>query len=1038
MRPLFVHKAVTTRPTQNIGCAARHSLYVRKKEIAWHFSRRFYVKPGVTQISLMAVNPTQLAELSALLDQALDIHASEREAWLATPPTTDPVVLAALMRALQLPAPAGEASAMAATEANQVPTHSRSAAAYWLRSGRFSDMGLTGLAAEQGAADESIVAGATMDRYRLLRAIGSGGMGIVWLAERIDGDIVRPVALKLPLRLSGNRQIAERFTRERGVLAKLTHPNIATLYDAGVSDAGIPFLALEYVEGLPITDYADGKWLTVAARLALFAQVLAAVQHAHESLVIHRDLKPSNILVKADGTVKLLDFGIARLIEDGDEAISVPAPTALQGEPSFVIGGSTRSRGTDLRSELTRQVGIAVTPNYASPEQLAGKSLTTATDVYSLGVVLYELLTGVRPYRLKHESQAALAQGILDAGIVLPSQVELTDSAATLRRSTPSKLKHLLRCDLDAILIRALGKTTDKRYRTADEFAADLRRHREHEPVQAMPSNTLYRFKKFVIRHRVGVGAASAISLAILMGVGATAWQLRETEREHMRRNVVQNFLVGIFRTADPEVARGKTYTALELIDVSVERAIRQFADQPDVAAMLFGELGKISYALGNLAQASDLFARKVQLLDGLGRRSTGDYVDALTRQGRYQLSLGHADTALPLLQRAVTIAAAIGSDADPLRWEAMQRLALLQSETSDHAAATSLLETAYREITALPEDKRPARALWLIEHGLGMGALGRGDRMRALEHFTHVETLQRGDNALERSDVLWNEHNLAVIELSLRRFTSAERRLEAVIAERSKSFGSEGPSTLESKTEMSKVMLGLGKDQDAYTLQKSVADAARTRGAAVDSRWADAFLIRPLIALKRYPEAELLTRETLGYFSKAQPKAVRLHEYLRLMLSETYLATGQIDRAVETAALALANQTAALKGKPSLDVARAQDVLGIAHNARGEFREAEVLHKAALVMYDAQFGVEHAGSVRSRIYLALAQVGLGSANALLELNALATKLNAVLPPGHRALAQIDQAMAWATLKAGTVDQASRKPTPNRVNLIDL
>lgn len=1013
----------------------------------------------------MALHPAQLAELSALLEQALDVPAAERRAWLALRPTDDAAVLAALSRALQVPAitealaldlaksaksaksaerakPAAVAAPLPATD--PPPSSSRSAAAYWLRSGRFSDMGPSAMGAQRGVADESIVPGALMDRYRLLRPIGSGGMGTVWLAERSDGDIVRPVALKLPLRLSGNRQIAERFARERGVLAKLTHPNIATLYDAGVSDAGIPFLALEYVEGESITDYADGRSLTVAARLLLFAQVLAAVQHAHESLVIHRDLKPSNILVKSDGTVKLLDFGIAKLIEGADELtedhVHLAKPEAPTGEPRGDKDGDEGGDGSHAHGELTRQVGVAITPNYASPEQLANASLTTATDVYSLGVVLYELLAGVRPYRLKQGGQAALLLDIRQAEISPPSAIAFTEATAASRRSTPANLKRGLRGDIDAILLKALEKSTDKRYRTADEFAADLRAYLHHQPVQAATSSVLYRLKKYVARNRLLVIAVGAISLAVVLGVGATAWQLRETEREQARRNAVQTFLVGIFKTVDPEVARGKTYTALELIDVSVERAIRQFSDQPEVAAMLFGELGKISYALGNLAQASELFARKVRLLDGLGRQASGDYVDALTRQGRYQLALGHADTAEPILRRAILIATGIGQDADALRWEAMQRLSLVHSETSDFAAATALLETAYQEITELPEARRPARALWLIEHGLGMGALSRGDRTRALAHFTHVETLQAGDAALERSDVLWNEHNLAVIEISLRRFNSAERRLNAVVAERSKSFGSTAPSTLESKTEMGKVLLGLGRDQDAYALQKSVGDASRSTGALVEARWADAFLVRSLIALKRYPEAEQLTRETLTYFTQAQPKAVRLHEYLRLMSAEIYLATGHPDKALATATLALANQSAALKGKPSLDNARAQDLLGIAHSARGDYVAAEALHKEAGIMYEPQFGADHAVSVRSRIYLALAQIGQGREAAMVELEALVATLKASLPVGHRALSQIDEATEWARARATAPATApsTSSVTRLRVNLIDL
>ena len=984
----------------------------------------------------MVVNPAQLAELSALLEQALDIPASGRQAWLATPPTTDPVVLAALSRALQLPTTAGGSAATAATsavEADQPPTDSRSAAAYWLRSGRFSEMGFTGVTGQQGGVDASIVAGATMDRYRLLHAIGSGGMGTVWLAERIEGDIVRPVALKLPLRLSGNRQIAERFARERGVLARLTHPNIATLYDAGVSDAGVPFLALEYVDGLPITDYADGKWLTVAARLALFAQVLAAVQHAHERLVIHRDLKPSNILVKADGTVKLLDFGIAKLIEEDDESVSASALPATEAEP-------IQSTDASQQSELTQQAGIAVTPNYASPEQLAGESLTTATDVYSLGVVLYELLTGIRPYRLKRKNQAALVQGILDAEVVPPSHVALTESAAKLLCSTPAKVKRLLHGDLDAILHKALEKTTDKRYRTAEEFAADLRRYQQHEPVQAVPSSTLYRVKKYVTRNRIGVAATAAVSLAILAGIGATLWQLRETERELVRRTAVQTFLVGIFKTADPEIARGKVYTAKELLSVGVERIDKQFADQPEVAAALYGEIGMIFSALGDSKTAAELFARKLKLLEAMGKTSSTEYVDALTRYGRYLHDQGRRDEALPPLEKAVALAPALGATGDATRWEAMQKLAMLRMDRSELAQALTLLQTARAEMLALPALKRPIRVLRYTEHGLGVMAFNRGEHQSAVEYFQNVESLQRLDDTLERVDAVRNEHNLALTEIALRRYDSARQRLEVVVAEHSKNLGTNAPSTLESKTQLGKALLGLGRTNDSLAIQMEVVSATRANENTDDIAFADALLIRKLVALKRFDEAKVLARKTLDYFSSQPSGSVRLIEDIRTLLAEIYLATGRPDEALGTATLALDNQRKVFP-ITSLNVAHTVDVVGAAQRALGSpemLREAVRMHSQSVAVYTSQLGADHVLSLRSQLYLALVRLELNMPGVQQQLSAITAKLAAQLPEGHPALQQLAAANALADTKLKAVTEIRHSRTEKFFSLIDL
>ena len=917
-----------------------------------------------------------------------------------------------------------------AASADPPPTDSRSAAAYWLRSGRFSDMGFSGIGAQPGVADESIVAGATMDRYRLLHPIGSGGMGTVWLAERIEGDIVRPVALKLPLRLSGNRQIAERFTRERGVLAKLAHPNIATLYDAGVSDAGVPFLALEYVEGLPITEYADGKWLTVAARLALFTQVLAAVQHAHESLVIHRDLKPSNILVKADGTVKLLDFGIARLIEEGDEAVGTSAAPAEDGE-------SGQPGDTNQQSELTQQVGIAVTPNYASPEQLAGDILTTATDVYSLGVVLYELLSGARPYHLKRENQAALVQGLLDAEVVPPSQVAVSESAATLRCASPPKLRHQLSGDLDAILHKALEKTTDKRYRTAEEFAADLRRYQQHEPVQAMPSSALYRAKKYVSRNRIGTTAAAAVSLAILVGIGATLWQLRETERELARRTAVQTFLVDIFKTADPEIARGKVYTAKELLSVGVERIDKQFANQPEVAAALYGEIGMIFSALGDSKTAGELFAKKLKLLETMGQQSSAEYVDALSRNGRYLYDQGRLDEALPLLEKAVTIAPALGSKGNSPRWQAMQRLALVRIGRAEYSEAGRLLRSIRSEIETLSAPERPNEELWLAEQGLGFVAFTQGYFSEAEKHYVSAATTQRLVAGTERIDVLRNEFSLAITENELRKFDSAYSRLREIVSEHVTSLGPTASDTLKAKSALARALSGLGKTDEALAVQMDVVSQARSSGNIQRTRYAEVALIRKLIAVGRHDEAERITRTTLDYFSRPATASLRYVERLRSLLAEILLVTNRANEALAVGILALEGQQK-IFDSGSIDVADTQNVVGATQRALGRFADSLQSHESALATYRQKLGTEHLLTLRSEAYGALAEIGLERPDAVRQFDMIATKLAVLLPAGHPARQQIAQAEGWAHSRSRSETTTGSKPSDSSFFLIDL
>src|SRR5262245_13619881 len=281
--------------------------------------------------------------------------------------------------------------------------------------------------------------GMTIGPYRLLRELGHGGMGVVWQAERADGALKRPIALKLPVG-GAHAGLAERFGRERDILGQLTHPHIARLYDAGIAGLGQPYLAMEYVDGETITRYCDRNTLGIKPRLQLFLDVLGAVQCAHASLVVHRDLKPSNILVTTAGEVRLLDFGIAKLLTGGEA----------------------------LETELTRIGGRALTPDYASPEQILGEPVTTASDVYSLGVVLYELLSGTRPYRLKRDTRGGLEEAIVAADTPRPSQAARDEERAGTRGLTAQRLARTLTGDLDAIVLKALQKQPSRRYATAD------------------------------------------------------------------------------------------------------------------------------------------------------------------------------------------------------------------------------------------------------------------------------------------------------------------------------------------------------------------------------------------------------------------------------------------------------------------------------------------------------------------------------------------------------------------------------------------
>ncbi len=432
-------------------------------------------------------------------------------------------------------------------------------------------------------------AGGVVGPYRLIREIGFGGMSSVWLAERSDGQLKREVALKLPL--TGPRMQVERFVRERDILAALTHPNIARLYDAGFSESGQPYLAMEYIAGTQLLDSCDARLLGVRERLRLFVQVMEAVQFAHAELVIHRDLKPSNILVTAEGRVVLLDFGIGKLLT---------AETAEE-------------------TELTRMSGNLFTPGYASPEQIGGQPLTTASDIYSLGVVLYELLTGVRPYRLKYDSRAALEQAILKEDSRRPSQSKFSPQVAAARGASERALARALTGDLDTIVLKALKRNPLERYASVSAFAQDIINHLHNLPVSARPDSWWYRMGRFTARYKVPVAAAGVALLALLGGSAVAIWQARSAavQRDRAvafasRNEAVTEFLGRMITDA---AASQTPITVNELLTRSEKLALNDSSGSPENRAAVLEMIADRYFSTDNAERAEPLLARALQLL---------------------------------------------------------------------------------------------------------------------------------------------------------------------------------------------------------------------------------------------------------------------------------------------------------------------------------------------------------------------------------------------------------------------------------------
>ncbi len=426
--------------------------------------------------------------------------------------------------------------------------------------------------------------------YRLIRRIGQGGMGEVWLAEQTE-PLQRRVALKLIRTGFFDGSLLQRFQSERQSLAVMEHPAIAKVFDAGMTDAGQPYLVMEYVDGEPITRYCDRKRLTVRERLDLFAEVCDGVQHAHQKAILHRDLKPANILVveiDSQPAPRIIDFGLA----------SVIGPGAEQGERA--------NAGESL----------AGTPGYMSPEQLAGVDLDTRTDVYSLGVVLYELLTGALPVDTggwREETLSQLASRAREQPVIPPSRRVASggSEAAQARRCTQRKLASQLGGDLDLITGKALQSDRNLRYGTPSELAADIRRFLQFRPVEAHTPSTRYSLKKYLRRHRVGAAMAVLLML-VLAGAGVLeTLALRRVARERDRATRISNFMVNSFRVADPSEARGNQVTAREILDRAYTQIDPGLASDPDMQAQMMMVMGGVYENLGIYSQAEALY-RKV------------------------------------------------------------------------------------------------------------------------------------------------------------------------------------------------------------------------------------------------------------------------------------------------------------------------------------------------------------------------------------------------------------------------------------------
>ena len=518
--------------------------------------------------------------------------------------------------------------------------------------------------------------GSNIGPYRVLGKLGEGGMGEVVLAERADEQFQQRVAIKLVRRGMLSRHVQSRLRLERQILAKLDHPNIARLLDGGTTTSGVPYIVMEYVEGEPIDAYCNRRNLDIKQRLRLFQIICGAVHRAHQNLIVHRDLKSSNILVTADGTVKLLDFGIAKLLDENQATHTLAVTHA------------------DYRM---------MTPSHASPEQIRGEIITTASDIYGLGVLLYELLTGCSPYALHGNRLAEVEQAICEHPALAPTEAirqrkhrapTEVDTITQQRAVSLGKLTRELRGELQHIMLMALRKEPERRYSSVEQFAADVQRYLDGMPLIARPDTWSYRTRKFIVRHAVGVSVSTLLVLLLTSFTIITLMISRQVQEEREASDLVTEYTLDLFRQSTPSAARGRDIGARELLYRGSKRAMAELSDKPKVQARILNGIGSSLYQVGDVASARQLIESALAKRRLLG--NDADVAESLVALSEVLLDEDRKDEAEVTVRAALRIYETLSHIDVAHVGKALCRLGRIQQEQRQYPQAKTSYEKCH------------------------------------------------------------------------------------------------------------------------------------------------------------------------------------------------------------------------------------------------------------------------------------------------------------------------------------------------------
>lgn len=734
--------------------------------------------------------------------------------------------------------------------------------------------------------------------YRVLGTLGAGGMGEVFLAERADAEFEQQVAIKVVHGGAFSRAVQSRLKIERQILAQLDHPNIAHLLDGGTLPDGTAYLVMEYIDGVPIDEFCDAHRLDVAARLDLFVTVCAAVHYAHQNLVVHRDLKPSNILVTAAGVPKLLDFGIAKLLDERQ-----------LGQHTLAV---TRA---DLR---------IMTPDHASPEQVRGQPITTASDVYVLGVLLYRLLAGVGPFIIESMRLVDIERAICEAAPPLPSRA-VPDGASgqahaisEARNTNVRRLRRRLDGDLDNIVGMAMRKEPERRYGSAEQLAGDIRRHLQGKPVIARKDTLSYRSAKFVKRHWLPVAAGVSLLFLILAFAVTTyvqsvriaaerdrvAEQREAAERERARAEEVSTFLVDLFKLSDPEVNRGNRVTARELLDSSTKRLREAFKDQPATKAALLATVGAVYDSLGQYQDAVPILRESLALQQQSTDKSR---VDTLLELGRVLFKSGNLREAEIPLQEALRLSQREFGASDLESGRALWVLGQLRHQQGESAGAIDLFR---RALSILETRQAPSTEVARLLDDLAQDYSREQQWLLAKETYERALAIDRDILGADHPRVASHLHNLAIVAQNMGDLKLAESLYREAIDSEQRAYGDQHPETAIARGNYALLLEREGRLTEAEPLLRDALNVALKVWGADNFYvgYARVSLAMVLHDEGHLREAESEFRQALAIYDKSLPPN---HPYRAAALM--HLARLLVDSGRPQEALPLSEQSVAI-----------------------------------------------------------------------------------------------------------------------------